>query len=242
MLLKRLKSKLTKSRIWRTKNQARRYIHEFLGSAKYSRPALNELDRKLERYLPYHSGVFIEAGGNDGYTQSNTYYFEKFKNWRGILVEPIPELFEKCRNERKNSEVFSYALVSSEYEGSKVTMTFSNLMSLVDGARKSIAADNSHIERGAEIQDISTYKVDVPARTLSQIIDGTNFTEIDLLSLDVEGYELQVLKGLDFSRHAPKFMLIEATFRDEIEDYILDKYEQVEFLSHHDILYRRRQL
>lgn len=242
MLLRRLKNKLLRSRVWRAKNRTRRHIYELFGSSKYSRPALNELDRKLECYLPYHNGVFVEAGGNDGYTQSNTYYFEKFKNWRGILVEPIPELFEKCRKERKNSKVFSYALVSSEYGGTKVSMTFSNLMSLVDGARKSPAADNEHIERGAEIQAISTYKVDVPARTLSEVIDEAGFQKVDLLSLDVEGYELQVLKGLDFSRHAPKFMLIEATFREEIEGYILDKYEVVDMLSYHDILYRRKDL
>lgn len=33
--------------------------------------------------------------------------------------------------------------------------------------------------------------------------------EIDLLSLDVEGYEPEVLEGLDLHRHAPRYMLIE---------------------------------
>ena len=52
-----------------------------------SRPALNDLDRKLEKYLNYRDGYFIECGANDGYSQSNTYFLEKKLNWRGLLVE-----------------------------------------------------------------------------------------------------------------------------------------------------------
>jgi hypothetical protein len=52
--------------------------YEFAGSGRYSRPALNDLDNKLNRYLTRRHGVFIEAGANDGSTQSNTCYLEKF--------------------------------------------------------------------------------------------------------------------------------------------------------------------
>ena len=45
----------------------RRSIYEAFGSDRYSRPALNQLDAKLERYLDYGGGFFIEAGANDGY-------------------------------------------------------------------------------------------------------------------------------------------------------------------------------
>ena len=73
--------------------RVRRNIYEFMGSTKYSRPALFDIDRKLANYLNYKKGFFIEVGANDGYNQSNTYYLEKILDWRGILVEPIPELF-----------------------------------------------------------------------------------------------------------------------------------------------------
>ncbi|MDE0867077.1 MAG: FkbM family methyltransferase [Rubripirellula sp.] len=66
------------------------------------------------------------------------------------------------------------------------------------------------------------------------------YPAVDLLSLDVEGYELSVLQGLDFERHAPSWLLIEARFRKEIDDYLAPRYEVAEELSHHDILYRRR--
>ena len=71
----------------------RRRLYEVLGSDRYSRPAQRQMDRCLEQYLPYKNGFFIEVGANDGFAQSNTYYFERFLKWRGILIEPIPELY-----------------------------------------------------------------------------------------------------------------------------------------------------
>ena len=41
--------------------------------------ALNDLDRKLEKYLDYQNGFFVELGANDGFTQSNTLFLESKK-------------------------------------------------------------------------------------------------------------------------------------------------------------------
>ena len=74
---------------------------------KDPRPALNNLDRKLEKYLNFEKGFFIEAGANDGYSQSNTYFLEKKRRWSGIQIEGIPKLFEKARKQRNKSVVYN---------------------------------------------------------------------------------------------------------------------------------------
>ena len=51
--------------------------------------ALNNIDKRLLEYLNYPNGFFIECGANDGVNQSNTWYFEKNLNWKGILIEPL---------------------------------------------------------------------------------------------------------------------------------------------------------
>jgi hypothetical protein len=68
-----------------TWHRRRRPLYEFFGSDRLSHLALNNLDHKLKKYLNFENGTFIEAGGNDGPSQSNTYWFERFRGWRGML-------------------------------------------------------------------------------------------------------------------------------------------------------------
>lgn len=214
-------------------SKLRRKLFEAIGSDIYSRPSLLEIDRKLEQYFNYRNGFFIEVGANDGFTFSNTYYFEQFKGWKGILVEGIPELYQQCLLERPKAKIFNCALVSSDFSESYVTMQYSNMMSLVEGALKSKKAEENHVQKG-----VIPYKIKVPARTLTSILDECEVNEIDFFSLDVEGYELNVLKGLDFNKYRPKYMLIEARFKEEIDNYISDLYVEIDQLSHHDFLYK----
>lgn len=204
------------------------------------RPSLNGIDKKLALYLNYRSGFFIEAGANDGYSQSNTYYLEKKMGWRGILIEAIPELYQKCLRERKRSVVYNFALVGNEYHKSTLNMHYANLMSAAQDALKTEEALRLHIRKGLEIQGIKeSYTIDVPARTLGSILDEKlNLPTIDLFSLDVEGFELEVLKGLNIEKYRPRYILVEARFFKEVDDCLNVLYEMVDRFSEHDYLYK----
>lgn len=204
--------------------------------------ALNELDKKLNAYIKCNKGFFIEAGANDGLTQSNTLYFEKYKSWKGLLIEPIPELYEKCKNNRPAAIVENFALVPFGYKESFIEMRYSNLMSLVKGAMKTEEEETYHVSRGCEIQQINTYEVKVPTANLTSIIEKHQIKKINLLSLDVEGFELSVLKGINFETIQPSYILIEARYRDEIDEFLMKWYKPISELSHHDVLYKRKTL
>ena len=80
----------------------------------------------------------------------------------------------------------------------------------------------------------------VPARTLSSVIDEVGAPPVDLLSLDVEGYESEVLAGLDFDRHAPRYILAEVDMRsarEHVERILRERYHAVDTFSPHDVLY-----
>jgi FkbM family methyltransferase len=200
-----------RARAWRRRRAAGR-------DDALSHPALHDMDRKLDAIIDRDGGFFVEAGANDGYTQSNTYWFERFRGWNGILVEPMALYVGECR-EGRSATVVRAALVPSDHEGDTVTMRFGDL-GWYDG----------HDE-------------DVPARTLSSILDEAGAPEVDLLSLDVEGFEPSALRGLDLDRHAPRWVLVEMhdldAGRREIGAILGDRYVEHGMLSPLDVLYRR---
>src|SRR4029077_10767186 len=99
------------------------------------------------------------------------------------------------------------------------------LMSVVDGGWSDAEAERAHVETGRQIQSLTPYHVDVPARSLSALLDKHKMTRVDFLSLDVEGFERQALEGLDLARHRPRFVLVEARFREEIDALLLPYYD-----------------
>ena len=150
------------------------------------------IDLRLCDVLDRRDGFFVEAGANDGLFQSNTALLERSFGWRGVLVEPSARACEQARANR-SSPVYNCALVSSDYEGSTVSGDFDGYpMGSVDGARLGRAGAYS-----------------VPARTLQSILDDQGVSHVDFLSLDAEGYELEILRGVDFARTTFSYMLIE---------------------------------
>lgn len=203
--------------------------------------ALNELDRKLEKYLDFDNGVFVEAGANNGLRQSNSLYFEMRRGWRGVLVEAVPALYEECRRNRPRAQAVWAALGSPAQVPGTAAIRFAGLMSVVKGGMGSDEEEDAHVAAGCEVQKIEAYETSAPYSTLSHILDRCGLNEVDFLSLDVEGFEAQALEGLDLDRHRPRFILVEARYREAVDKQLLGHYEVVDVLSHHDVLYRRRQ-
>ncbi len=206
------------------------------------------LDLKLAMHVRSTGGFFVEAGANDGVTQSNTLLFARYRGWRGLLIEPVPELARRCRAARPESIVEQVALVAPDHGAATVAMRYANLMSVVEGARGSDADDRRHVALGEQRQEIAGYELEVPARTLSAILDEHGVERIDLLCLDLEGYEPNALRGLDLDRHRPAWLLVEVWDGPAIDELLAPRYEPVAQLSHHevaerphrDVLYRLR--
>jgi FkbM family methyltransferase len=204
--------------------------------------ALYGMDRKLEKYLAYGGGVFIEAGANDGIAQSNTYFLENKYGWKGVLVEPVPKYFDMCRRARRANTV-NCGLGPFEKDGEELEILAGGLMSLpvtVDEKLLHGRSVRQHASIGArEFGGAAPELVRTRIRALSNVLDELRITSVDFFSLDVEGFELEVLKGLDFTRHAPKFLLIETEQFAAVADFLGHRYRMIEALSHHDFLFQR---
>lgn len=206
--------------------------------------AQSQLDKKLKKYINYEKGFFVELGANDGFTASNTLYFEMRKNWRGILIEPSPNLFLSCcfyRNKPGN-KIFCNACVPFGFTEKYVDIDYAYLMSVSTNLKNDLDDIQSFLNDAKS--NLKTHDKNLKfgsiARTLSSILDESDSPKIiDLLSLDVEGAELEVLKGLNFSVYKFKYMLIESRDFISLSSFLSNySYSFVEKLSHHDYLFR----
>lgn len=150
------------------------------------------MDLRLAHDLNRRGGFFVEAGANDGLFQSNTALLEQLWGWDGILVEPSPSACETCRAQRR-APVYNCALVSADFDGATLGGDFDGFpMASVGGTRLG--------------RDVA---IEVPARTLQSILDERRVSHVDFVSLDVEGYEMEILRGCDFGRITIGALLIE---------------------------------
>jgi len=163
-------------------------------------------------------GFFIEAGACDGVRLSNTYFFES-TGWEGLLVEAHPDLFKSCRTNRPYSTVVHAAIGPDSAEG---TIEFSCAEDPGGpGPLSFVKADAAHMER-CRRDGYTLRKVQVPFTSLNALLHGLTET-VDLVSLDVEGMEVEALQGFDIAKYQPKALVIETVSSDErkrIDEYL----------------------
>jgi FkbM family methyltransferase len=141
------------------------------------------------------NGYFVEVGANDPFERSQTWHLEQL-GWTGVLVEPQPDLAVRLVKARK-AAVFAVACSSPDAAGGMLPLHVAGPLS---------ALDRDRMAPGAELQSV----IDVPVRTLDDILEEASAPyPIDLLSIDVEGHELEVMLGFDFGHWRPRLVLME---------------------------------
>ncbi|WP_168192781.1 FkbM family methyltransferase [Undibacter mobilis] len=152
-------------------------------------------------------GYFVEVGANEPRLRSQTWHLEQ-AGWRGILVEPQPNLVEELRAMR-TAKVFAVACSGPENLGRTLPFHVAGPLSSLDRAG---------MAPGARPEKV----IEVPVRTLDSILEEAQApVAFDFLSIDVEGHEIEVLRGFDLRRWQPRLVMI--------EDHVAD-------LSKHDFM------
>lgn len=145
------------------------------------------------------SGTCLEVGALDGIKDSTTLHFEK-KGWSCILVEANPELAEKAKANRR-------ALVFSCAAG-RETGTAEFLIARGAEYLSTMVPTEYQISRmlndGAKVE-----KINVPVRRLDDILLEAGISNLDFATIDVEGAELEVLRGFDLRRWNPRVLVME---------------------------------
>ena len=182
-----------------------------------------QTDKIIESYFDNKAtGVCIEVGAANGIRGSNTKYFED-TGWTALCIEPNVAYKESLEASRKLVRFF--ACGDSNKEGTLHIFDigekniYSSVTSLIPDQR--LVDAHTTIINGRE-------EVDVPVRTLNWVLETQvsntpfeNITDIDFISIDTEGTELDVVKGFDTTLYNVKLFIIENNYEDtEIEDYM----------------------
>lgn len=162
-------------------------------------------------------GAYVDVGCWHPVKASNSYYFY-VRGWKGICIDPNPELkplFDKLRH-RDN---FINA-------GIGVSGTSLEYFMLEESSMNTFSKD---FLKKHDLESKIIKKIDIPLYSLKEILD-TNLDKkdrLDFFDIDVEGFDLEVLKTNDWNIYRPKIIIIESdmSLKNDIRSDIVSYLE-----------------
>ena len=191
------------------------------------------------------NGVFLEVGAADGVTFSNTLFFEKERNWTGVLIEPNRELYNSLVTVQRKS----YSINACLSLDGKISLVSFLPADLLGGLERLLDKENMMNRVKGAYPNIN--KENVLCIPLYSILKAIDMTHINFFSLDVEGAELEILRTIPFDLVTIDLFMIEyfvpsgkAESQKRLNEYRkffenLGTYEQVH-VGRYDIAFARK--
>ncbi len=175
-----------------------------------------------ELFKEQKQGFFVDIGAYDGVESSNTLFFEESLNWKGVCIEPLPNIFPKLLANRKADCIQKCALdcygkkTFFHVIPEKKTVTHQGRRSNVEklsGLIECSSAPHQKI-RDKMVHEVggSIETIEVECAPINDLLKGVN--KINLLSIDTEGSELRILQAIDFSQFKIDVIVVEDLFAD----------------------------
>ena len=190
-------------------------------------------DQFVDKYITKgkHGGYFIEIGAADGVSYSSCYFFERYRDWRGLAVEPARVYHDRVRDSRANPIFAAVSNVTScmtNGSGSGAIFYESNINEL--------SGLKGYLENNKDCQEwtrttVKSYKVDTI--TLYDLCCQQSAPEhIDYCAIDCEGAEYEILSTFfEENQAAPAAGTEAASGNGEVGLVVSNKVFQIEFFS-----------
>jgi FkbM family methyltransferase len=158
--------------------------------------------------------LFLQIGAHDGKTDDKLYRLIQRHGWRGVLLEPVPYLFERLVTNYAGNPRLKFE--NSALASSDGTTTFYRLRQTDDPMPHwydQLGTMNRDVilRHGREIPDIENYLIEERVACISYetLLRKYDISKVDLILIDTEGSDLEVLRQIDFKRHRPQLLIYE---------------------------------
>ena len=156
-------------------------------------------------------GFYIDIGAHHPKILSNTYLFYKM-GWHGINIDPIPGMIEKFKCRKRDTNL-NIGISNNE----------SDINYFIFKSAPLNTTDKNRVEELNRENIFPEKQIEIKTQKLSKVLkEYVKNEEIDFLSINVEGCELDVLKSNDWNVFKPKIIIVEITNLD------MDKLENNE--------------
>ena len=207
----------------------------------------NKEQEHILNYFGDYVGTFLDLGCNDCLTFSNTRALA-LKGWKGIFIDPIPSVIERCKilyNGHKG--FYFYEVAISGHNGKDFIDKSGSLCSAADDGLVS----TFHAHEKARFKSVKYEPVEVTIfkwKTFSNRLKNTKIKSFDFISIDIEGDEILtdkkrekyfILKDMDITK--TKLICIETNGNQEfkkLHEKYLDGFKLI-YTSGENLIYGR---
>jgi FkbM family methyltransferase len=182
-------------------------------------------------------GVFIDIGAHDGYLFNNTYFLETARKWRGICIEPLQEPFKSLQKNR--SAICINGCIGGQ-EGTADFFAVSGRPEQLSGLASTYpAVHKERLEREVAWYNGSYQVIKVPVYELNKVLENNGLREVDFISLDTEGSELEILKSIDFDKYHIRVLCVENNYNSEdVREFMKSNgFQKITYLCNQDDIY-----
>jgi FkbM family methyltransferase len=196
----------------------------FYGKFSYSQDGEDMMIKSFYEHKKDNKGFYVDVGAHHPYRFSNTAYFYK-RGWRGINIEPTTVLFKNFIRHRKHDINLNIAISNTNEP-----LTFYQF----DEPALNSLDEKLSLERHENTKYKIIKKDTISSFKLSEVLEKymPEKTKIDFLTIDVEGFDLEVLKSNDWDKFIPDFILIECdcdSFQDMTRDNIYSFLKELSY-------------
>ena len=174
------------------------------------REAFEELERAKGSDV-----TFVQIGAHDGKTDDELYPFVKRLGWKGILVEPVPYLFDRLKETYDEAEGIHLVNAALSNCVGKVPFYYVRDDAAVGLPRWYDQLGSFHLDiilrHVADVPELKDRIIttEVEATTFSDLLARFGIGQVDLVSIDAEGHDDKILKSVDFNKYRPDVVIYE---------------------------------